>query len=505
MKRTITLAALFMLLAVCASAQVQGDTLTLQGPSPSGAQQISATAVGANGSTNLYYMVATRYPQGLVLSGPVLAASTLGIANLDGTNYVQVGWQAANGATGYYVVRGTTPTFLSTGACTSCVVVANTTATTFSDQGGATTNYPPAGVPNAGAATFNMILDNTSESLPYLRTLLNGVSGRIPIQSAITNLTDVGTGIVADDGALFESDESQYRWRTESDIFIGGLASAYLDWSARTGSVFGFGTRLEADFATVTALKGTDTRVQSTGGALSPAGQLMGAQSAAFQGVGTTSIGEVYGGNHVVLHQDGASVNVFGSVGSIAYSGGSTGGSLFNVGAYGEIDDSSTGGIRVAGTNFTAALLGVVNNSGATTRAVDAGVISMLTAGNPQAAFMAVDRNATAGVNFDFGLDLYGTTTLNSFTTADIRGQARDLITNSATGLWRISRGTGDFTGAQIEATALADLGTPPDGTQAYCSDCDPVSGTMAACTSAGGASGAWAFRINGNWDCASR
>ena len=52
---------------------------------------------------------------------------------------------------------------------------------------------------------------------------------------------------------------------------------------------------------------------------------------------------------------------------------------------------------------------------------------------------------------------------------------------------------------------AFAALGTPANGTQVYCSDCDPGAGAIIACASAGAQTGAMAMRIAGNWDCMSR
>lgn len=51
----------------------------------------------------------------------------------------------------------------------------------------------------------------------------------------------------------------------------------------------------------------------------------------------------------------------------------------------------------------------------------------------------------------------------------------------------------------------FAALGTPVAGTMVYCTNCDtPAAGIMATCTSAGGQTGAWAFRTNATpaWGC---
>lgn len=64
--------------------------------------------------------------------------------------------------------------------------------------------------------------------------------------------------------------------------------------------------------------------------------------------------------------------------------------------------------------------------------------------------------------------------------------------------------GLGFFTTFRGIGTALASLGTPANGTFAYCSNCDPApAGLVANCTAAGAQTGALAIRINGVWRCA--
>jgi hypothetical protein len=52
----------------------------------------------------------------------------------------------------------------------------------------------------------------------------------------------------------------------------------------------------------------------------------------------------------------------------------------------------------------------------------------------------------------------------------------------------------------QFGAVIFSNLGTPSNGTQVYCSDCDPSTGST--CASAGAKTGAMAMRINGAWKC---
>lgn len=59
-------------------------------------------------------------------------------------------------------------------------------------------------------------------------------------------------------------------------------------------------------------------------------------------------------------------------------------------------------------------------------------------------------------------------------------------------------------------ATTFAALGTPANGTAAYCSDCTVTTpatcpATAASCVCAGSGTGAFAYRLNGVWDCVIR
>lgn len=50
--------------------------------------------------------------------------------------------------------------------------------------------------------------------------------------------------------------------------------------------------------------------------------------------------------------------------------------------------------------------------------------------------------------------------------------------------------------------TTFAALPAAPNGTLLYCSDCDPPTLVVNTCTSAGAATGAFAVRVNGAWNC---
>jgi hypothetical protein len=54
----------------------------------------------------------------------------------------------------------------------------------------------------------------------------------------------------------------------------------------------------------------------------------------------------------------------------------------------------------------------------------------------------------------------------------------------------------------QVGSKAFASLGTPANGYEIYCSNCDTPASQGATCTSAGDTAGAWAKRIRGAWQC---
>ncbi len=62
----------------------------------------------------------------------------------------------------------------------------------------------------------------------------------------------------------------------------------------------------------------------------------------------------------------------------------------------------------------------------------------------------------------------------------------------------------GTASGAQIlfGGCTFANLGTPANGSMAFCSDCDPPALFNSTCASAGAKTGAFAQRINGAWIC---
>lgn len=148
------------------------NQLQIYSPAPSPVRQIGGGTVGQSGSTTLYYWVIARYSSGIAANTtPVAIFNTVGTANLTASNYVAISWGAVSGATGYDVLRSTTPIYPSNPTCTGCAVVLNTPNASVNDTGAALSNYPPAGLVQASSVTATLYLDN-GNSVPYFNVQL---------------------------------------------------------------------------------------------------------------------------------------------------------------------------------------------------------------------------------------------------------------------------------------------------------------------------------------------
>lgn len=133
----------------------------------------STRVVGTTGQQTLYYWVVARYPSGYSSPvGPASAFQTVGAANLSVTNYVAVSWSAMPQATGYDVLRSTTPTFPAPAGCTACAVVLNTPGAAVNDTGAALSAWPAAGTSPAVPSQAVLNLDNTSAAQPFVNVSL---------------------------------------------------------------------------------------------------------------------------------------------------------------------------------------------------------------------------------------------------------------------------------------------------------------------------------------------
>lgn len=132
---------------------------------PRPVSQVSASRVGAAGTTTYFYYIVARYPIGNTL--PSVGA---GVFNVSGTlsvsNYVRVNWSTVTGATGYDVLRLTQATFPTGGVCTNCLIASNNTTGTVSDQSNTTLgSYTVNAVGGAVAQSF---LDNINFTRPNI-------------------------------------------------------------------------------------------------------------------------------------------------------------------------------------------------------------------------------------------------------------------------------------------------------------------------------------------------
>lgn len=156
-----------VLLLLAASLWGQSQ-LTLSSPGAQPVTGASTVVVGANRGQNIYYWVVARTPSGYTAPSGVVAFNTVGIANLDSSNYVTISWNAVPLATGYDVIRSSTASYPASTSCASCAVVLNQAGVTFNDQGGALSAYPPGGSLGVTDATGAFTVDDLTEQYPFL-------------------------------------------------------------------------------------------------------------------------------------------------------------------------------------------------------------------------------------------------------------------------------------------------------------------------------------------------
>lgn len=168
----------------------QGTTVTtneliIKGASPQGVTGASASVIGASGGSNYYYWIVTRYPVGNTF--PIGPVSVFNAPNtLTVSNYVRVGWNAPTGATGYDVLRTSTP-ISPNGSCT-CAVVTNTSATSVNDTGSALSAYT---ITTQGEATSRQFINNTDYIFPLLTFAGTGIDYS---RASATMPNQTGTG-----------------------------------------------------------------------------------------------------------------------------------------------------------------------------------------------------------------------------------------------------------------------------------------------------------------------
>lgn len=179
---------LLLLLAGAVVAQQFNFVQILQ-PPPPGPANVGAIYTGVAGPSPIYYWVVARYPVGAsaIPAGPAIAIGTRGVANLGGGNTVTISWSAATAATGYDVLRGTTPT--APIPCASCAVALNTAGTSVTDTGAAGSAYPPGGLVVAGNAVATFAVNNRDGAAPYAYVQIG--STIVPITPGLAPVTSV--------------------------------------------------------------------------------------------------------------------------------------------------------------------------------------------------------------------------------------------------------------------------------------------------------------------------
>ena len=470
--KSVFVLVLVLLLTSVLPGQTIYNTMTLiADPPPAPSQQVGSY-VGDPGGITLYYWVAARYPSGLATPGnSIRVGQSVAIASLDATHRVQLQWNSMPGATGYYVIRQASSIF--NGTCTACVVLTNSLVTTFSDEGGGTTNWPPAGVGTVVNSTYIQLLDNLTEATPFIATRLNGVEGRLMVlpttatleipndvdlggtldvtgavtfdstlevtgTTTLTGAVTLGAGLIGANGAILTNDENIFKWRVpSSEIFVGGAASAWVDWSARTDAVvYGMRTRISSSLTGgTTTVNGKSGEVRA--GATTAGGMFAGVRGTAITEAGLTGtdiFDGVFGSSNPSDGLVGATYGVFGV---LNIDGTTTAGvNWIGAGVKGDFDDAV--GLSAA-TNYTAGVMGFISDLD--TVGPDGAVVAMLGGGalrspanSPISAYRIIDLNENALVDFQYGFDAYwddGVVTDSTIIAiADFRGQERTTIDN---------------------------------------------------------------------------
>lgn len=434
--------------------------------------------VGATaGANTYYYWVVVNYPIGSM--SPVGPRVVQNISVPAPGNTVTLTWPAMLGATTYTVIRTITPQFPAT--CVACAS-AGLGVTQLIDNGAVLpNNFAASGIQ---AATGRLMLDNRNFAVPTW-TFSPQIVSALTINNLTIDSFTQGSVLFAGIAGLVDEDNT--------NLFFDD-----------TNNEMGVGTNTP-----VATLQGVKTVPGATAG-----GSFIGLRGDAIQPtlgvpiVGTDILTGVYGSS---APDDGLVSSGYGTFGIFNPSGTATAGAdMLAAGAKGDWDD--TIGVWTEYDTVGAGVLGFVSDNDIA--GPDAAVVAMLEAGavrttDVHAAFRAIDLSSNA--NFEIGLDLFydaGDGVFNQFDGGDIRFQRGGVFEEGDTSIL-LFYGTADYSGFRLAPTEFGDLpalGAVLNGTQMFCSDCDPsVGGIMAVCTSAGAQTGAIAYRINGGWACISQ
>lgn len=135
----------------------QQQTINFSAPPPPPVGSVNYQVTGSPGTGSAYYWVVAKYVSGNASPKSVRAINLP--SPLTVSHYVTVRWSASSGATGYDVLRTTTPNIVG-GDC-GCAVATNVSGTSQVDNGGSLTSYT---VNTEGVAKGSMTLDNKGAS-----------------------------------------------------------------------------------------------------------------------------------------------------------------------------------------------------------------------------------------------------------------------------------------------------------------------------------------------------
>jgi hypothetical protein len=172
------------------------SVITLSTPAPSGVTNVFVSTTGVTGQTNHCYWVVAVFQSGMVASQASNCVANSN-ATLSGSNYNTVSWPLVSGATGYWVIRLSTPVFPGTGtvAVNSSVLSATTTSQTDQSNTKNAFTFTPASYANA-----HIRLDTTgyTQARLLIDTPINSVKfANLPSAASSTGLTYLVTDAVS--------------------------------------------------------------------------------------------------------------------------------------------------------------------------------------------------------------------------------------------------------------------------------------------------------------------
>lgn len=208
---------ILMLLAAAAGLFAQ-QSVTLTAVAPPPVQGLGSAVVGTAGSTFACYWVVVNYVGGGVQSAaPTCLPNVPG--TLNGSNYVQISWQAAAGTGVTYDLLKTTTNVPPVAGASSSLATGLTT-TTANDQGGSLSAYTIAPYPYSSGSAL-VTLNNRDFVYPAFECV--GSTG-FPCQASFGKIVPKGTlGVIAlgGCGSPFTIDKTGAAFITEGSCSPG--------------------------------------------------------------------------------------------------------------------------------------------------------------------------------------------------------------------------------------------------------------------------------------------